>query len=150
MEQNFTKYVHEFFKKPMETYDFRIKTELNDDQSYLIEYSSKDFVIKIENYFREFYASLYKINYPNREINLFNLLEYLKQNDVIVPKCDYFRKEKDIDVCYRKQLNHISIVINDNYVLIKDFFSSGNYELEIIEFEKYWKTNILSYTERIE
>lgn len=139
MEQNFIKYIYEFFKKLIEVYGFRIKHELNDGQSYTIKYSSKDFVIKIEKYFREFYVSLYKISDTDNGINLFNLLEYLKQGSTDVPKSEYFRKEKDIEECYRKQLYHISSAIYENYALINDFFSGNNYELKIAEFEKYWK-----------
>lgn len=139
MEQSFIKFIYEFFKRLIEAYGFKIKTELNEDQSYLIEYSSKDFVIKIEKYFREFYASLYKLNKPDFEINLFNLLEYLKQGDSNIPKSEYFRKEKDIEECYKKQLAHVSSVIYDNYNLINDFFSDDHYEINVIEFEKFWK-----------
>lgn len=139
MEQGSIKYGYEFFKKLIEIYGFHIKKELNEGLSYMVEYSSRIFVIRIEKYFREFYATLYKINKPDNEINLFNLLEYLKQNDAQIPQSEYFRKEKDIEECYRKQLAHISSVIYDNYDLIKDFFCENNYELRVTEFERYWK-----------
>lgn len=140
MEQSFIKYIYEFFKRLIEVYGFKIKTELNEGQSYMIEYSSGDFVIKIEKYFREFYATLYKINKLDSEINLFNLLEYLKQGNTQVPKSEYFRKEKNIEECYRKQLAHISSVIYENYGLINDFFNEENYESNVMGFEKYWKS----------
>lgn len=139
MEQSFIKYIYEFFKRLIEVYGFQIKKELNDGQSYMIEYSSGGFVIKIEKYFREFYVTLYKLNKPDGEINLFNLLEYLKQGDTLVPKSEYFRNEKDLEECYKKQLNHISGVIYENHNLINDFFSGNDYELKMAEFEKYWK-----------
>lgn len=139
MEQIDIKYIHEFFEKLIEIYGFRIKTELNEEQYYMIEFCSKDFVFKIDQYFREFYATLYKIDTPNNEINLFNLLEYLKQGDSKVPTSEYFRKEKDIKQCFRKQFNHLSSVLYENYTLINDFFNDKNYELNVVEFEKYWK-----------
>ncbi|MCH6201539.1 hypothetical protein MMU07_18300 [Aquiflexum sp. LQ15W] len=140
MEQNFIKHINEFFKRLIEVHGFQIKTELNEKESYMIEYTSSSFVFKIEKYFREFYATLYKLNKPDKEINLFNLLEYLRHGDVQVPKSEYFRNEKDIEECYKKQLNHISGVIYENYDLINDFFSGNEYELKIIEFENYWKS----------
>ncbi|WP_257667162.1 hypothetical protein [Parapedobacter tibetensis] len=139
MKQGFIKYIYEFFKRLVELYGFQKKKDLNEGQSYMIEYSSNNFVIKIEKYFREFYTSLYKTNRPDDEINLFNLLEYLKQGDANIPKSEYFRKEKDIQECFRKQLSHTSSVIYENYDLINDFFSGNNYELKMAEFEKYWK-----------
>ena len=57
MEKKFVKYIYEFFKKLSETYGFNIKTEINDDRNYMIEFSSKNFVIHIEKYFREFYVT---------------------------------------------------------------------------------------------
>ncbi|GAA4314533.1 hypothetical protein [Compostibacter hankyongensis] len=113
--------------------------ELNEGQSYMVEYSSDNFVIKIEKYFREFYTSIYKINKPDDEINLFNLLEYLKWDDAKADKSAYFRNEKDLEECYKKQLKHISSIIYENYNLINDFFSSDEYELKMAEFEWYWK-----------
>lgn len=139
MEQSFVKYINEFFRKLIEIHNLSIKFELNEGQSYMIEYSSKHFVIKIEKYFREFYVTIYKVNKANNEINLFNLLEYLRQDDLKVPKSNYFRKEKNIEECYRKQLNHISSVIYENYSLINNFFGSVNYEAMVVDFEIYWK-----------
>jgi hypothetical protein len=135
MEQNFINYIYEFFKRLIEVYGLQIKAELNEGQSYMIEYSSGNFVIKIEKYFREFYVTLYKPNEPDKEINLFNLLEYLRQGDAQVPKSKYFRNENDVEECYKKQLNQISEVIYENYNLINDFFSGNDYELNMIEFE---------------
>ena len=139
MKHSFINYIHQFFNRLIELYGFQIKTELNEEQSYMIEYSSGNFVIKIEKYFREFYATLYKLNKPDSEINLFNLLEYMKQGDAQAPKSEYFRNEKDIEECYKKQLKHISEVIYENYNLINEFFSGNDYEFKMIEFEKYWK-----------
>jgi len=139
MEQSFTKYIYEFFKPLIETYGFNIKKELNEGQSYMIEYSSDKFVITIEKYFREFYVSLYRIDKTDFEINLFNLLAYLKRGDSKVPKSEYFTNEKDIEECYGKQLDFVSSVIYDNYLLLYDFFKIEDYELRIAEFEQYWK-----------
>jgi hypothetical protein len=140
MEQSFINYIYEFFKRLIEVYGFKLKTELKEGQSYMIEYSSVSFVIKIEKYFREFYATIYKTNKSNSEINLFNLMEYLKQDNLEIPSSEYFRKEKDIEECYRKQLAHISNIIYLNLDLIADFFNETKYELNVIEFEKYWKS----------
>lgn len=139
MEQAFLKYIYKFFKNLIEVYGFKTKTELNEGQSYLIEYSSDNFIIKIQKYFREFYVTLYKLNKPDYEINLFNLLEYLRKGDRQVPKSEYFHDEKDIEECYRKQFAHISSVVYDNYKLINDFFRESEYELNTMEFEKFWK-----------
>lgn len=139
MEQSFVKDTYNFFEKLVEIHGFKIKTQINEEQSYMIEFSSSDFVLKIEKYFREFYATLYKIDRPDNEVNLFNLLEYLRQGDTQIPKSEYFSKEKDIQEGYRKQLAHISSVIYENYRVINDFFSNEDYEIKLAEFEKYWK-----------
>jgi hypothetical protein len=136
MEQNYIKYIGMSFKKLIDIYGFT-KVELN-DHAYMIEYSSMAYVIKVEKYFREFYISLYKTSESDNAINLFNLLEYLNQDDA-APKSKYFRNEKDIEECFRKQIDYLSSVIYENYILINDFFSADNFELEFAEFQKYWK-----------
>jgi hypothetical protein len=138
MEQKFIKYIKEFLKK-LEGYGFQIKTELSDGESYTVEYFSKELVLKIEKYFREFYVSLYKINKPDSGINLYNLVEYLIRNDNISFKPGNFLKEKDLEECYRKQFEEISNIFFNNYAEIYGFFNDENYELNMEEFKKYWK-----------
>jgi hypothetical protein len=139
MEQIFEKYICCFFEKLMKVYSFKIKSEINEGQTYMIEYSSTDFVIKIEKYFREFYVTMYKVNDESNEINLFNLLEFVKQNDLNTPKSKYFRTEKNLEVCYKEQLKYLSTVIYDHYAIIIDFFCNDNYESRLAEFDKYWQ-----------
>lgn len=137
MEQSFIKYIYDFLKNLIEIYGFSIKDELNDGQSYFIEYSSETIVIKLEKYRREFYVTLYKLNNPDKEINLFNLLDYVNQTKSNAPKAEYFRNEKDIEECYKKQLNYISNLIYDNYDAINDFFTIDNYESKVADLEKF-------------
>ena len=138
MEQCFIRYIYEFFEKLIKFYGFKKKREVK-GESYMVEYESNSLGVKIEKYFREFYALLYKIDRPDYEINLFNLLEYLKQDDDKKIKSNYFRSEEDIEEGYKKQINHISSVIYENWDLISDFFSGDNYEFKVAEFERYWK-----------
>ena len=140
MKQNIVNYIHELFKNLIEVHNLKVKKEINEEQSYMIEFISENFGIKIEKYFREFYVSVYKIDNLENEVNLFNLMEFLMQGVDYIPKSDYFHNEKDTEECYRKQLKHISIVINDNYAMISDFFSNDDFETKISDFEKYWKT----------
>jgi hypothetical protein len=130
------KNINLYFDKLVEEYGFRIKYKSDDNQNYTIEYSSEVFVIKLENYFKEFYVSVYKIENSQNEINLFNLLEYLL-NDNNAPKSNYYHEEKNMNECYRKQLKHISTIIYNNYELIDSFFKSKNYETNIANLEKY-------------
>lgn len=136
MEQKFIKYINEFSQNLIDI-GFRIKTELNEEQSYMIEYSSNNFIIKIEKYFREFYVSLYKTNEPDKGIELFNLLEYLKRNDTDVPKPGNFLKEKDIEECYRKQFEEISRMFFANYEAINAFFGVDNFDKRFADMRKY-------------
>lgn len=137
MEEDFIKYISVFFKTLIDIYGFNIKREVNDGQSYSIEYNSDIVGIKLEKYRREFYVTLYKLNRPDREINLFNLLDYVNQTKSKALESNYFRDEKNIEAYYRKQLNYISEAIYDNYNVIKDFFSSNNYESKVADLEMY-------------
>ncbi|MBB5395092.1 hypothetical protein [Mucilaginibacter sp. AK015] len=140
MEQTLKQYILEYFAKLFKVYDFQITQEVNEKNSFMIEFSSTSFLIKIEQYFREFYPTLYKLNKPDSEINLFNLLDYLKRDGAQVPKSNYFKEEKDIEKCYKKQLSYISSVIYENYNSINDFFNDNKYESNMADFENYWKT----------
>jgi hypothetical protein len=137
MEQNFLKYVYDCFAELVKKYGFSKENELNDGQSYSIEYRSNTFVIKLEKYRREFYATLYKTGNPDSEVNLFNLLHYLNQDSSNVPKSDYFVGEDDIEECYRKQLNHISATVYDNFTVINEFFSNRNFDSKFADIKKF-------------
>lgn len=137
MDQIFIKYINTFFKKLSDILGLTVKDEFNDGQSYYIEYSSKTFVIKIEKYFLEFYATLYKLDDPKKEINLFNLLDYLNRDSGSKPTSESFHKEKDIEECYKKQLNQISTLIYDNYTAINGFFNSEDYESKTTDLRNY-------------
>ena len=130
------KYTDIFFKVLISKYGFEIKTEILGSESYLMEFVSKNYVIKIEKYRLEFYPLVYSPSDPDNEINFFNLLGFLKQGG---SKSNFFRKEKDIKECYRKQLNHISVAIYDSLDLLDDFFSKDKYLENILEFHRYWK-----------
>jgi hypothetical protein len=110
MEQIFIKYIDIYFKKLIDEFDFSLKEQFNDGQSYFIEYSSMIFVIKIEKYFREFYATMYRLDDPKNEINLFNLLDYLNISNENISSHQSFLKEKNIEECYKKQLHEISFL----------------------------------------
>lgn len=100
MDAPFIKYIFSFFNSLVDLHGFKKKNELAGGQSYMVEYSFKNFVIKIEKYFREFYASVYQLNDSDNEINLFNLLEYLKQDNT-PPRSEYYSKENDLDEYFR-------------------------------------------------
>ena len=139
MNQSLKKYINEFFTKLTEVYGFNVKTELDEQQSYMIEYSSRYLIINIQKYFREFYVTLYKKDVADSEVNLFNLLDYLMRGHERIPKSEYFKSEKDIEECHKKQLHYNSSVIYENFSLINEFFYDDRYELNMAEFERYWK-----------
>lgn len=139
MEQIFEKYLNVFFEKLIEVYQFKLISKINEGQSYLIEYASSNFAIKIEKYFREFYVTLYKENDESNRINLFNLLDFLTQGLLNTPRSKYFHEVKDIEECYKEQLKYLSTVIYENYTLINSFFYNSGYESRLAEFDKYWQ-----------
>ena len=127
-------YLKDFFQK-LAVLEFGIKNEMESDE---VEFISVNYVIKIENYFREIYASIYSIKDPSNEVNLFNLLGYLRQQED-EPQSNYFKKEKNLEESYRKQVNYIAKNILDNIGLINDFFEKDVYEMNYKKFENYWK-----------
>lgn len=96
-----------------------------------IEFTTDLFAIKFEKYRRGVYVTLHKIGYPNLEINLFNLLNYLG----ISSEANYFIEEKNPDECYKNQINYITSIFEQNYPTIYNFFKAENYA------ESYRKLN---------
>lgn len=140
MNEIIKRYIDDFFGALISKFDFEIKSQVVSDESFLMEYVSESYVIKIEKYHREFYPSVYSLSDHENEINLFNLLGFLKQDDSNAPKSEFFRKEKNIEECYWKQLNHISSAIYDNLNLLDDFFFEDMYKRNALKFHNYWKS----------
>jgi hypothetical protein len=136
MTQHFTKYIYNFFNRLIESYEFIILEENDKEQSYFIKYASKNIVIQIEKYFREFYVTIYKIGDQDKQINLSNLLEFLNKYPLDAPSDKFFHKEKDLEECYKKQLSFISSLIYDNLTDINDFFISEDYDIKMEHIEK--------------
>jgi hypothetical protein len=137
MERKTLEYLYNSFTKLVEEYGFSKVTELNDEQNYSVEYCSTTFGIKLEKYRREFYATLYKSGNPDKEINLFNLLRYLNQDSSNVPEAEYFHRETNLEDCYRKQFDHISTTVYENFAAMNDFFRSENYESKVTDITKF-------------
>ena len=136
MNQDVIYYIHKSFEMLTTTHGLSMVNEINEDGYYMVEYGSKDFVIEIEKYYRELYVSVYKINKSEDGVNLFNLLDYLKQDFADKPKSNYFAKEISLEESYRKQISYIITTLFENYLLVKDFFKSND---RMDDFEKYWK-----------
>ncbi|QYJ68234.1 hypothetical protein [Flavobacterium litorale] len=133
------KYTDAFFGALITKFNFNVKNEMISDESYLVEYASENYVIRIEKYNREFYPTVYSINDLDNKINFFNLAGFLNQSDSNTPKSEFFRKEKEIEECYKKQLNHISNAIYSHLHLLDYFFSEDKYNKNVLKFHRYWK-----------
>ena len=140
MKAEVVNHIHKSFEKLYEVYGFSVLNEINEDGYYMIEYGSADFTIEIERYRRELYASVYKTDKHKDGIGLHNLMDFLKQDSTDKSEANFFRKETNLDECYKKQVSYIVTILFDNYSLIKDFYKSDNFQLRYDEFVKYWKT----------
>ena len=124
------------FSKIMAANGFNKTKEIDDGQLSLFEYSSKVLIVRVGNYFREIYVTLYKIGHEQEGINLFNLLEYIASpNDS--PKPNNFEGVKDLKECYTKQLNYLAEVLINNIKVINDFFEGQDFELKVKELRNF-------------
>lgn len=135
---NFRAHLYNSFSKLIEEHGFSKNDEIDTDGSYSIEYSSKSFVIRIEKYRRELYVVLYRPGNEKSKANLFNLLQYINK-DILdkVTESNYFRDETDLEESYKKQLNHISSAIYENYDSINDFYSSPDLDLRLEDLKTF-------------
>jgi len=137
MEQKSINNLYDSFSNLIRVYGFSKLKEVNDQESYLIDYGSDNFVIELEKYRREFYVILFKTGHNDSGVNLFNLLSYLNQDSTDTPTSNYFKEEKDLEESYKKQFNHISNAVYDNFDKINDFFANENYKTKLVEIRQF-------------
>lgn len=116
---------------------FNIREEYIDENSYWIEYESDIFILRIEKYRNEFQPTLRKKDYPDLEINMFNLLKFLNPDDVQSVSSNFFHDVKDMSERYCMQLGHIYDILDNNLDKISEFFSHDNYELKFSQVEEF-------------
>jgi hypothetical protein len=131
------KYVCDYLSFLINEYEFFKGEEIFDDQSYSIELRSKTFVVNIEKYRREIYLTLAKPGFEENEINLFNLIHYLFQENNNISMSNYFSEIKDPAECYRKQIEHISTVLKNNYEIICHFFEIEDFQAQLEKINKF-------------
>jgi hypothetical protein len=125
------------FKTLVERHGFRPSEETDAGDTCTTKFISSSFVLTLEKYRHEFYATLSRPNDENRQISLFNLLAYLAQSSGGAPSAEYFADEKRIEERYRKQLAHIADAITRNLAAIERFFDSGDYQQKFADVEKF-------------
>jgi hypothetical protein len=116
--------------------------EVNDGETYSIEYASDVFVIRLERYRDALLPSLYKAGFAHKRVGLFNLVAYLTNPSQNSPVADYFPDEQDLGERFRKQTVHIAATLDGYWTSIVQFFSTSNYlardaELEAFVIRKY-------------
>jgi hypothetical protein len=128
--------IDDVFSEVMADNGFKKSNEIEDGQLSLIEYRSEVLIVRIKNYFREFDVTLYKIGYEQDGINLFNLLDFIKDpNDTSRSK--YFEEVKDLKERYRKQLSYLAVVFVNNIKVINDFFEDQKFELKTMDLRNF-------------
>jgi hypothetical protein len=137
MYQELISYAKLCFTNLVKVHEFQYRTDLIDSSSFIMEFDSKIFNIKIEKYRNEFYTTLCKINYPNDEINLYNLLDYIfktDNNDRVFS--NYFDEFTDFE-SYKLQIKYISDLIYDNFNAINNFFNNEDYMFKYEDLRKF-------------
>ena len=137
MEPKFLKDLYASFAKLVDEYGFTKVDEFMDERDYTVDYCSSVFCIKLEKYGREFYETLYKPGFP-AQIGPDNLLRFL---NIRYPEFKYFHgkfsKASDFEAYYRKQFEHISTTIYENFATINDFFARDDFAHKAAELREF-------------
>lgn len=133
MKEEVLIYIDNCFESIVEGYNFKKVIKINDERDFLMEFHSKGFNIILESYRRELYCNLSKENDSELKIQIFNLLEYLNINSDNIPNANYFKDERNIELCYKKQIKYLSDIIYDNYAIIYNFFNQDKLEVRFNE-----------------
>ncbi|MCB0700109.1 MAG: hypothetical protein H6551_07730 [Chitinophagales bacterium] len=76
---------------------------------------------------------------------MYNILEFKALFSTEPSDSNYFHEVKDEIERYKKQIDHITLTIINNYKLISDFFDDHDFHSNYIEFEKYRKKQYPQY-----
>jgi hypothetical protein len=133
------KYVDKDFKILIVDRGFRKINEIDDGRSYAIDLASDNFTIKLSQYYREIYATLYKTGIEEDAVSLFNLLGYLHQSSKNVPQFNSFSKETTLDESLRRQVGWIADCVITHFNELDDFFRRPDLPMEMERITKYMK-----------
>jgi hypothetical protein len=131
------KYIYDYFSFLTNKMGFIKERENNEEQSYSVDFRSSSFIIRIEKYRKEFYLLLFKPGYEEHEINLFNLIHYMNKDNTKVPTSNYFSEIKDTRECFRKQLEHIATILNENIIFVRHFFETKDYRSQLANINEF-------------
>jgi len=137
LQENVVKYIYDCFEDLVEKFGLTRQNEINEGQTFSVDFCAKTFAVKLEKYRREFYATLYRVDRPDYEINLYNIIQYLNQSSSNVPEPNYFVDEDDIEECYRKQIKHIASNISDYFPQLDEFFNHEKYDSELEKLNRF-------------
>jgi hypothetical protein len=119
-------YAH--FDKLIDKYGFSRGSQNNDETAFWVQYVSPVFGVTIEEYHRTFTVTLHKISFPESEIDLFNLVRYLK---VPFERLDYvfdISDKKELEEYYIRQFAYLSDSLIANIDKITAFFEERDFE----------------------
>lgn len=125
------------FRVIAEKNGFRQQNEVNNGSAYSVEYASKDFVVRLEQYRTELYATLYKTGNPEKQINLFNLLAFMAHPQMVAHASEYFYDEANVEERFRKQVDHITTAIDKHIDEIHAFFVADDYSSKVARIEDF-------------
>jgi hypothetical protein len=137
MKIELSEIVSDSFKPLTEKYGLYQRSEILDGPTYSIEYVFNNFIVRLEKYRVEIYATLYKEDNPDEQIDLFNLLAYLTRPQSNAPVGEYFHNETNNEERFRKQLTHIAMVIDQYFAEIDGFFRFGGYASKVADVREF-------------
>jgi hypothetical protein len=118
-------------------YEFVKCREVEEDNTFFIEFGSTTVSLKLEKYRREIYVYLYKPTLPNNGINLFLLLQFLSKDTASKTESNYFTKILNSEENYKMQVQWIAMVLKSNIDKIIEFFLAPDIDEKIQEVNRY-------------
>jgi hypothetical protein len=130
-------YINKYFKFLLEQFDFEKSNEKCDEQYYEVKFHAHDMSIRLEKYRREVYVYLSKPSKADEELNLFSLIEYLDRNIEESVKSNYFLGVKDLNECYRLQIEWLATVLKMYLPKARTFFLDKFYSKNFTAFSDF-------------
>lgn len=130
-------YFYECFNFLVKDYGFVKARLINGGNDFLVDFSSANFTVRIEQYWQEFYISVYKDDEHDGRADLYNLLDYVNPSSKENPTFKSFDGEKNLDERFKMQFRYMAEVLSHNFDTVNDFFVTGNYKAKMADMTKF-------------
>ena len=116
---------------------FRESTESQPDGSFTIIYQSNLLCIRIQSYHRELYVYASRVDDPEEESSVFNVVNFMRRNTGEKVRVEYYHSVPSLIESYTKQASFVAEFLQVHLDEIETFFSDPEFRTNFQALDKY-------------